>query len=312
MIRPEKFRRSAFTLIELLVVIAIIAVLIGLLLPAVQKVRDAAARTQSQNNLKQLALALHNYHDTNKKIVDAYGYPTWPYSNGMITGCGFFRLLPYLEQENMYQSSYGPIKWPYSWYAWYYGNISGYQASKVKGVLKVFIAPNDATAFDPNLPAPCSYAINSSIWSTLNMTKITDGTSNTMVFAEAMAGCKQSTTYSWGRTSYTYNYSRGGWNWDPYGPPSTFSGSNGNYTYNYQYPPYFSAYGLWVNGRYIPFEVRPQEGKCSPWVAQAFSSSGLQVAMFDGSVRNVSTSVSQRTFYAAATPQQGEILGSDW
>src|SRR5262245_57202479 len=88
--------RTGFTLIELLVVIAIIAILIGLLLPAVQKVREAAARMKSANNLKQLALAVHNYEGTVGKLPG--NAETMP--NGLRVSCHWL-LLPYVEQKNL-------------------------------------------------------------------------------------------------------------------------------------------------------------------------------------------------------------------
>jgi len=121
--RQISLRRRAFTLIELLVVIAIIAILIALLLPAVQQAREAARRTQCKNNLKQLGLALHNYHDVYNKFPSGKG-GTSPQFYNWDRLSGFPALLPYFEQANLYnQISSGwqgqPPMGPEPWQDWF-------------------------------------------------------------------------------------------------------------------------------------------------------------------------------------------------
>jgi prepilin-type N-terminal cleavage/methylation domain-containing protein/prepilin-type processing-associated H-X9-DG protein len=192
--------RPAFTLIELLVVLAILSVLFGLLLPAVQKVRETAARASCQNNLKQIGLACHNYHDTNQSLPPSYRASV-PYTDGetdTLPGWGWAAfLLPQLEQGNLYRQ----LNF----------NLSVKQSPGIETMVKVYLCPSDLTptsAFSvPDgfgnpvaLAGPSSYAAcvggdesdtegptGLGVFyrnSRTRLTDITDGTSNTILVGE--------------------------------------------------------------------------------------------------------------------------------
>ena len=129
----KTLKRSGFTLIELLVVIAIIAILIGLLLPAVQKVREAAARMKCTNNLKQISLGIHNYESANGAFVPGVG------KNGCCWGTWMIPVLPYVEQDNIFKTYVNFNGLDYSGPR-YSGGVNGNVANKR---LSVFTCPSD-------------------------------------------------------------------------------------------------------------------------------------------------------------------------
>ena len=214
----HRMRRSGFTLIELLVVIAIIAILIGLLVPAVQKVREAAARTQCINNMKQIVLASHGYHDANKVLPPG---GLWSTQYGYCTIGNLPFLLPYLEQGNVYrqinpnfltQSGAYPYWWDgNAWNAAFY-NIPVFTCPSDPGNASLstfaFLSewPSNWTLWGApigvyalgrtNYVANCGYIGNDyPVWcgpfypnSKVPLNKITDGTSNTVAFGEALGG----------------------------------------------------------------------------------------------------------------------------
>jgi prepilin-type N-terminal cleavage/methylation domain-containing protein len=302
--RTKFLRRTGFTLIELLVVIAIIAVLIGLLLPAVQKVRQAAGNTQSQNNLKQMALAAHSFQADKRALPSyysysyTYNYNTDPSGNTVYSLIGsyddyFSQILPYIDQADLYKSLSYSYSYSYPGYS-YTENYTPYCYNGISNPVKTFVNPTDPTSSEDGMvngSAITGYAIN--------------GTALPYVY-------KYSENYFGSTYSYGYGKRVTLTNGFPDGTSNTalltekYSSCNGSLNY-WAYPDYavfFSGYTI---------QVQPQDSVCSYWGSvQTGKASGILVALADGSVRNVATTVSDATWQLAITPNDGLPLGSDW
>jgi prepilin-type N-terminal cleavage/methylation domain-containing protein len=305
-------RTAGFTLIELLVVIAIISILIGLLLPAVQKVRSAAVNTQSQNNLHQIILACHAFHDAHEHLPDAdatinnlfdnvYGLPSG--QTGVHT-----QLLPYLEQNPLYQQAVQN------------GLLNGNDPANAPCAQKVktFLSPRDPYNNSGNewqdswggptlLWGISNYAYNEAVFTEPFVTwnpkrqliNIKDGTSVTVAFGEQYSLCTDSTGNTTGKP-WAYHPP---WNEDRASEFQPTQMSNIDWS---TWPP------TWHPPSATP-QSMPSVANAIWYDLQAMDSSGIcLVAMFDGSVRHVSTSISGTTWYAAIWPNDGMALGSDW
>jgi prepilin-type processing-associated H-X9-DG protein len=315
------------------VVIALIAILIGLLLPAVQRVREAAARARCGNNLHQIALAVHQYSDANQGnmpfITDVV--PTGP--TGADLESLFFALLPYVEQDNLYRSFDPTVPSTYNFDSTTNPGVSGHP-------LTVFECPSDFSnpgrqtyvIDDTVIPSPpppfqahftgryacTNYAANGLVFrgngARLPAT-FQDGTSNTIVFAERYQVCQDANSL-WGyggngRDNPTFAFLPlpGGFSTEKFAPdvPLRVTGTG----------QVLGKVGLDAPGpgtvtKPVPFQVAPTAANCDKSLAQTPHPGGMQVALADGSVRGVAGGISQQTFWAACTPAGGEVLGPDW
>ena len=313
--KREKAPRG-FTLIELLVVIAIIAVLIALLVPAVQKVREAAARAQCQNNLKQIGIAVHAISDVMKFLPPAAAPDGWtptttaapPYNGNNWTCLSW--LLPYIEQEALYKRLTKGGSPP-----------GAYCGGKYMISVATYLCPSDPST-DPSTGlsyvtyggaegfAVSNYAYNYLCFGNPDgiddsdciqgrsqlPTTFVDGLSNTIFFAETYGSCCNSGDFS--STSCAASL------WaDSTTPWRAMFGQNTASRY-IQNPGYASC---------SMFQVQPDMlNTCDPGRAQSAHSGGMNCLLGDGSVRFVNVEISRTTWAGACDPRDGRALGDDW
>jgi prepilin-type N-terminal cleavage/methylation domain-containing protein len=283
-------RWRGFTLIELLVVIAIIAILIGLLLPAVQKVREAASRTQCTNNLKQLGLAVHNYANASASLV-----PSIYVNSGGLGTSLFYNLLPYIEQGPLFTLGAGS---------------PGTNAAAYSTVVKMFNCPTDPTQLGGSWDGwgSIGYCANVMVFmpapngpGTIE-SSMQKGTSTTVIFGERYKYCGPSsgghTDPVWAANSVNTpngNWAVAGFGWVASGVAT-------------------SNYPDWTGSAATtpPFQGAPAPSACNWYQLQSGHVNGLNVTMGDGSVRAVNTTMSLATWQNACNPQSTTPLGTDW
>lgn len=336
-------RRAGFTLIELLVVIAIIAVLIGLLLPAVQKVREAAARMSCQNNLKQLGLAMHNYEGAAGKLPTLYPFtaPNSSEQDYKYTWSVLAQLSPHLEQTNIYntmdlaQMMYIPPTF----------EISAANQFAVVQKVKIFLCPSDlgesvSSAYGVQNMGSTNYVachgngvLNNG--SPLNangvfipqfgmrITDITDGTSNTAAMSESILGAGgenvpgSSAPPGDEKTAYKYLGFSGTLPSDATcaGDPQAWNGSNHRQfmwasgeprcvSYNHYYTPNSRSYDCIANNPALPGFMA-----IGYKAARSRHSGGVNLLLADGSVRFVQDSIQPQLWRSLGTRNGGEVVG---
>lgn len=304
-------KKRGFTLIELLVVIAIIAVLIALLLPAVQQAREAARRSQCKNNLKQIGLALHNYHDTllvlppgNATCNPCLGYTGW--ANQGNSGHNFHAsILPYIDQAPLYNQMNWRIGYDYD-------NTAGdpVHAAAIKTVLAVYMCPSSTTASFSTYggsmtqavaqyvgiagTTPNTRATSGSFFknSRVSIARMTDGTSNTLMVGEYSGLAK-----------------------GPSGVPQTATGavavSEASVWYGVQDEPG----GNYAGGAYRTVLYAPNIAYGTYATSESNQSlksqhvGGIHGLMADGAVRFISDNVNLATLFALSDIADGAVVG---